>query len=308
MSADEAAALASDGLPVDPAPPHTEMKLAVLSRYIGYVDERGRGGGFLHATRSAVYRRYIDGFAGVGRYDFGSGHVRDGSALIALRAEVPGAAEASSIRFTQLRFVELDQSRAEILEARTRATVGAEARARVLRGDANVVIVDVLKEVEDRTPTLVLLDPYDLDDLRFETVRLIATWHEGARARRIEQLIGLQIGRIRRQADLERGQMPSKESLDQLERLLGNRRWEPVMQEWVARRREWSEVFAAMRDSFEEELRRIGYVYTRHCDVDERDPMYSLVFASDHKDADTIMAGSIDHWRRDPKLRQRGLF
>ncbi|MBU6422416.1 MAG: three-Cys-motif partner protein TcmP, partial [Chloroflexi bacterium] len=210
MSADSDIASASDGRPVDPAPAHTEMKLAVLSRYIGYVDERGRGGGFLHATRSAMYRRYIDGFAGVGRYDFGNGHVRDGSALIALRAEVPGAAGASPIRFTHLRFVELDDDRANTLEARTRAAGATEARARVVRGDANVVMVDALNEVEDRTPTLVLLDPYDLDDLRFETVRLIATWHDSARARRIEQLVGLQIGRIRRQANLEQGQMPSK--------------------------------------------------------------------------------------------------
>lgn len=54
------------------------------------------------------------------------------------------------------------------------------------------------------------------------------------------------------------------------------------------------------------ELKALGYSYLQHCYVPENDPLYALVFASDRKEADTIMKGAIDHWRRDPKLRQQG--
>lgn len=151
--------LRDDGMPADLAPPHTEMKLAVVSRYIGYTTERGRGGGFLHATQGATRRRYIDAFAGVGRYDFGQGHLRDGSAILALRREVPGPAGASPIGFTHLRFVELEDARAAVLDRRVAATGTAAIRARVHCGDANALMHELLAEVEDRTPTLVLLDP-----------------------------------------------------------------------------------------------------------------------------------------------------
>lgn len=57
------------------------MKLAIVSRSIGYRTPQGKGGGFLHATQKASPRRYIDGYAGIGRYDFGLGPVRDGTAL-----------------------------------------------------------------------------------------------------------------------------------------------------------------------------------------------------------------------------------
>lgn len=130
----------------------------------------------------------------------------------------------------------------------------------------------------------------------------------GARKNRIEQIVGLQIGRVRRQAKLGARLLPSDGTLTELERLLGNRRWLPTMQAWVEGQAEWSAVFIATRDSFKEELARLGYAHTLHCDVDERDPLYSLVFAADSREANAIMAGSIDRWRRDPELRQPGLF
>jgi hypothetical protein len=45
----------------------TQIKLSVLSRYIGYRNKQNSGGGFLNATVRARGRYYIDGHASVGR-------------------------------------------------------------------------------------------------------------------------------------------------------------------------------------------------------------------------------------------------
>lgn len=294
-----------DGGPVDPAAPHTEMKLAIVRRYMGYVDEAGRGGGFLKAAQAALFRRCIDAYAGVGLVDFGEGHLRDGTALIALNASIPRTGHAPA-RFTHLDFVEIDQGRAAALQERV-DRLDPERRSHVHPGDANVLVPNLLEAVEDRTPTIAVLDPYDLNDLRFATIRTIGTWHAETRERRIEQLVGLQIGRVRRNAALEEGRAPSPATLQALTELLGNDRWKPTMDAWMGGRATWAEVFGAMRDSFKEELARIGYRHVLHCDVPDNDPLYSLVFASDHEEAARIMRAAIDHWQRDPQLRQQGL-
>lgn len=282
----------------------TEIKLSVLSRYIGYRDERNRGGGFLNATMRSAGRCYIDGHASYGADRISGFHRRNGTPLIALDAHVETKAGQSS-RFTKLWFVEIAADRAAELQRRIEERQ-ATGRAQVIVGDLEKKIVDILPQIPPTHPTICTLDPYDPPGLRFETIRRIA--QAPNRKNKIELFINLPIGLQQRQArdplthDLRANVVAS------LKGLIGNDRWLPMLDAWAHERGSWADAYHAMKTEFIEELRRLGYRFFCQVDVPAGNPMYALIFASDSDLAETIMKAAIKNWERDPANLQRPLI
>ena len=279
----------------------SNMKLAVLSRYIGYKTAKGVGGGFLNATVGARARDYIDGHSSYGVDRVEGVFRRNGTPLIALTREVT-LKDGRKSRFDNLWFVEIDPERAAELRQRV-ADLGQLERAKVICGDINAVIADILKGVHPLAPTLCVLDPYDPDDLSFETVRRVAMDKLDQRRHKIELFVNLPIGLQRRQARDPKTNELRPAVIENLKRLLGNDRWLGKLQAWPATAT-WHEVYTAMLDSFVAELKTLGYQYFIHFDVPPTNPMYALVFATDHDAALSIMKSAMKDWQRDPENPQ----
>jgi three-Cys-motif partner protein len=277
----------------------TQAKLSVLRRYIGYKDERGRGGGFLGATVGARERNYIDGHASYGHDRVSGVFRRNGTPLIALEAAIT-AKDGRTSRFDHLWFVELDKAKADELTANVRRAGGA-ARAEVLNRDINVVIPEILTKVHPLAPTLCVLDPYDPGDLRFETIRRIADHARDERRHKIEQFVNLPIGLMHRGVNLKEKRTLTAQAKGRLRELIGGSGWEPLLDAYGAGAGpRWPEVFEAMKAEFIANVRGLGYTYVQVMDVLPPHPYYSLVFASDHPRAETIMGSSMRDWQRDP--------
>lgn len=282
----------------------TEIKLSVLSRYIGYRDERNRGGGFLNATVRSAGRSYIDGHASYGEDRISGLYRRNGTPLIALDAHVETKKFGPS-RFTKLWFVEIDSERAANLDKHIQER-GAQERARVIVGDINEVIAEILANVPVHSPTICTLDPYDPPGLRFETIRRIA--QAPNRRNKIELFVNLPIGLQHRQARDPESHRLRPNVVANLGRLIGNERWLPSLEAWAAERVPWASAYEAMKTAFLEELQGLGYRFFCEVDVPATNSMYAIIFASDSDLAKKIMTSAIKDWRRDPANLQRTLL
>lgn len=277
----------------------TQAKLSVLRRYIGYKDERGRGGGFLGATVGALERNYIDGHASYGHDRVSGVFRRNGTPLIALEAAIT-VKDGRTSRFDHLWFVELDKAKADELTANV-GRAGGAARTEVLNDDINAVIPKVLTKIHPLAPTLCVLDPYEPGDLLFETVRRIAYHDRDTRKHKIEQFVNLPIGLQHRGVKLKDKRSLSADAKKRLRDLLGGSNWEPLLDAYAAGAGPtWRDVFEAMKAEFVANVRALGYTYVQVMDVLPPHPFYSLVFASDHPKAETIMGSSMRDWQRDP--------
>ena len=276
----------------------SNIKLSVVSRYIGYRNEQNSGGGFLNATVRSPGRYYIDGHASYGEDRVQGVFRRNGTPLIALEAVVQTRLHGLS-RFTHLWFVELRADRAAMLRKHVEDR-NETARADVLEGDINERILDILPQVPHHSPALCVLDPYDPDDLHFSTIALVAAHGMGVRQRKIELFVNLPIGLQHRQGRVRGGTAIRPSVVRNLTRLLGNDRWLPQLEAWGREELPWADAYIAMKRSFQEELRGLGYRHLWEMDVPAVNPMYALVFASDHPAALSIMKSAMKNWERDP--------
>lgn len=163
--------LADDALPVQCVGPWVVDKHDPLGRYIqatrgprkDYLPPRGRGGA-----------AYIDLFAGPGRARvWSTGAVVDGSPLIALKhVEAP---------FTKLILCEKDPENAAALRRRT----AHDGRVVVVEGDCHDRIDDIIAATPEHGLNFALIDPFSLDQLRFDTIAKLA------RVQRMDLLIHL---------------------------------------------------------------------------------------------------------------------
>jgi three-Cys-motif partner protein len=116
-------------------------------------------------------RVYIDLFAGAGRAKTrGRGKVIDGSPLIALGIKDP---------FDRYIFVEEDPANIEALSKRVEELY-SDLDTHLIPGDANVSVDKILSLIPQHSPTFKVLgfcfvDPYKIDNLKFETLRLLST-------------------------------------------------------------------------------------------------------------------------------------
>src|SRR5207302_11033214 len=134
------------------------------------------------------------------------------------------------------------------------------------------------------------------------SVRAIAT--AGGRPRKIELFVNLPIGLQRRQARDPATGVLRPQVVETLIELLGSDRWLPTLKAWSEGRAAWVEAYDAMRDSFVQELAGLGYKHYCKIDVPAVNPMYALVFASDHPAALAIMKSAMKDWQRDPENPQ----
>ena len=136
-------------------------KLKILSQYLP---------AYLNATKKATERVYIDAFAGPGtnRIDR-TGQIVDGSPLIALSAR-----GRNGRGFDQLFFIDKEKDLAEELKAEVERR-GEGRRTTVVQGDVNLVLSQVMKEINPRSPTFVFLDTEGIEP-SWETIELLSEW------------------------------------------------------------------------------------------------------------------------------------
>lgn len=140
----------------------TRNKLQILSSYLPL---------YLQATAKALDRVYIDGFAGPGTNILRhSGEVIDGSPLIALNARGPTKGTA----FTHLYFIDQDETTLAELKETVEAR-GLGRRVTFLRGDVNLELPKVVRQLHRKAPTFVLLDTVGIEP-RWTTIEAISSW------------------------------------------------------------------------------------------------------------------------------------
>jgi three-Cys-motif partner protein len=115
---------------------------------------------------------YIDLFSGPGRAQLEDGRFVDTSPTIALGLPRP---------FDLYVFCDLDEANVEVLRTRWERSY-SDRDARFLNGDSNMLVADVLRQLP--TPSrghtllgLCVLDPYNLNSLKFTTVEKLAQYY-----------------------------------------------------------------------------------------------------------------------------------
>lgn len=155
---------ADDALAVQCVGPWAEDKHDYLRRYIEAT--KGPRSKFLKPSGNhpAGGACFIDLFAGPGRSRVRtSGKIISGSPLISL--------EHTGAPFTKVVLAEKDAENVAALSVRTDAHAG---RVRIVPGDCNEKIEEILKEVPPHGLNIALIDPYGLRTLRFDTLQKLA--------------------------------------------------------------------------------------------------------------------------------------
>jgi three-Cys-motif partner protein len=150
-----------DGLPVQCVGVWATDKHHYLRQYISatravrakYLEPQGHGGA-----------AFIDIFAGPGKVRVrDTGEIRDGSPLIALQhRDAP---------FSKLIFCDHEADNVNALGVRTASDA---ARVKIIQGDSNTRIDEVVSEIPEYGLNIALVDPYALSALKFTTLEALA--------------------------------------------------------------------------------------------------------------------------------------
>jgi three-Cys-motif partner protein len=244
-----------DGLPVQCVGRWAKEKHDYLNRYIDatksaralYLRPKGR--------RPAGGAAYVELFAGPGMARVrDNGEIIPGSPLIALQhQEAP---------FTRVILCELDDENIAALHARTDTE---RARTKIIEGDCNAKIGEVIKHVPPYGLNLALVDPYGLRGLAFETLGQLA------RVRRMDIILHFPLSDMKRNLDRD------EEFYD---RFLGTRDW----RQRVNSARDVPKLVAFLK----ERLVQFGYVNNEHVysppiKNSTNNTLYHLVFISKDK-------------------------
>lgn len=148
---------------------------------------------------------FVDLFAGPGRARVkGTGEFVDGSPLI--------AASHDGAPFSKIILCEADQENHAALKERT---AGHGSRVKVLSGDCNDLIDEVLKQLPKAGLNLALIDPYNVGPLSFETLAKLG------RSGRMDLLLHFPTSDIRRKF--------GRKLFGYLDRFLGSPEWRSVV-------------------------------------------------------------------------------
>lgn len=241
-----------DGLCIPEVGPWAKRKYHFLGRYLQMFSQGMKD--------KWPERHYIDLFASAGLARVrGTNEIVRSSALIA--ATVPHS-------FTSLQFCEKDERKASALTQRLDA-LGVLDRARVLCGDVNQLIDDILSPVPDRRAlNVVFADPYGLH-LDFETVGKIA-------AKRCDLIILLadNMDALRNWGTYYAGNPDST-----LDRFMGESGWRELLLSAGGDR-----VAQTFRERYQQRLQELGYSHFAHERVKNTRgaDIYTLLFASRH--------------------------
>jgi len=132
--------------------PQTERKLIFIRKMMEAVNT------IVAAKFPDNPRHYVDMFSGVGKYVTERGSCCLGSPLIALNIRK---------KFTHFHFVEEKKKYFEVLERRVGQIVERKniprANVKLLYGDANRLVEEVLNGIKNYDPCFVFLDPFGLE-------------------------------------------------------------------------------------------------------------------------------------------------
>ncbi|MBI2825277.1 MAG: three-Cys-motif partner protein TcmP [Planctomycetia bacterium] len=247
-----------DGRPVREVGIWTEKKLWFWNRYVDIVTSAMVGHPMWRTGLA-----YVDLFAGPGVCVIReNGRRIPGSVLIAAHAPKP---------FRRIVACELNPDLANACEARI-ANTSAAGRCRIVTGDCNARIHDILSAIPESVLTLAFIDPPGLD-AHFETIRTLA-------AKGRVDLLVLFADAVDALRNV--GQYTTQQDSN-LDLVLG------VDSNWRTRRKELNDCTAnrfriLLADIYRGQLRQLGYsqfgekiMSTRH------GPLYRLVFASKHE-------------------------
>ena len=226
--------------------PWTKDKLKILSQYLP---------AYLTATHRATERVYIDAFAGPGTNTLQrTREIIDGSPLIALSARGKNGARG----FDRLYFIERSNDLADELKKEIEFR-GENRRATVIVGDVNIELPRLIRNINERSPTFVLLDTEGIDPT-WETIQSLVT-------HRTELLINFPLGMsINRNPDSAK-----------TEAYFGTPEWRQL---WMTNRRSRT----GLIDFYVERLKNLGWKYPvndpRLVKDDGNRNLYYLLFAS----------------------------
>lgn len=262
---------AGDGFDARVAQSWTEEKLIILESYLD---------AFAKATKRAGGWYALDLFAGPGlNWSEIRDSARDSSPTIALKAGSPEAIKVVAAESYPKSF--------EALQARTRQYGD---RIQLFNGDANELISEMLAQIPKKAPTFAFLDP-EGSELDWQTIKVVSDHKRNHSPTKIEQLIlfPTDTGFMR----LTPG-YPEK-----VTRIFGHEEWRPIYE-----RRQAGQITADQARTeyvalYGDGLRKLGYatVLDRQIVKSNGQPMYFLIFASDHQAGEKIMDHCFDQSR-----------
>ncbi len=205
---------------------------------------------------------YLETHAGPGITEIrGSGRLLLGTPLLAL-TNLPS--------FTNLRFIELNNSRKQALEARLQRWAVPGLVYSVFRGNCNELIDSVMSLYPPTWPTLVLMDPEGLD-LDWSTI-VRAGRHPKSELMVIYPY-GMAIQRVKGMEDKSAG----------ITRLYGHDRWKTIVEDLNAERISPGMAKKRFLVMFREQLQGAGFAHTvvsEEITSDDGLPLYFLIHAS----------------------------
>ena len=220
-------------------------KLKILEQYLP---------AYLSATQRAIERIYIDAFAGPGQNLLNrSGRVIDGSPLIALNASGP-----KGTVFDRLFFIENDLEAVSELN-QLLSSHDKRNRAKVIPGDVNQKLPELMAELSKRSPTFIFIDPEGIDP-RWSTIEAVVPWQT-------ELLINFPLG-----MSIKRN-LTSRKVVD----YFGTQNVDSLLKQAV------SNIDRPLLDFYKERLRTIGYGFQvedeRLVKTSSNQSLYYLIFA-----------------------------
>ncbi|MGD9712757.1 MAG: three-Cys-motif partner protein TcmP [Thermomicrobiales bacterium] len=262
---------APDGLSARVAPSWTEEKLMILEAYLD---------AFAHACRKAGGWYAMDLFAGPGfNWSEMRDEARNGSPVIALEAGNGSATQVIAA-----------ESHAGSLAALQERTARFGERVRLFNGDANQLVPEMLRAIPVRAPTFCFLDP-EGSELDWTTVTAIADHKRDASPHKIEQLIlfPTDTGFMRLAPDYP----------NFVTRIFGHDRWREIHQRRLSGELSPDEARDAYVRLYGQGLKDLGYqvVLDRQITKSTGQPMYFLIFATDHQAGERIMDHCFDQMR-----------
>jgi three-Cys-motif partner protein len=262
---------AADGFDARVAQSWTEEKLIILESYLD---------AFAKATKSAGGWYALDLFAGPGlNWSEIRNTERDSSPIIALKAGEPQAIQVVAA-----------ESYPKAFQALRHRTGPYGNRIRLFKGDANELIPEMLAPIPKQAPTFAFLDP-EGSELDWNTIEAVSDHKRGHSKTKIEQLIlfPTDTGFMRLTPDYP----------DKVTRIFGHEDWLPIYERRQANKITADQARTEYVALYGEGLRKLGYrtVLDRQILKSNGQPMYFLIFASDHPAGEKIMDHCFDQSR-----------